>query len=92
MGFVGVLVVLDSAHASWISGGKPSRGPESSSLPRLVIDPTVCSGMINEQVFMSGSDSPMAQGQADIHGGGTDSGEAEQEATTLRQSVSSLGI
>lgn len=38
---------------------------ESSSLPRLVISPTVCGGMINEQVLMCGSDSPVAQGQAD---------------------------
>ena len=42
---------------------------ESSSLPWLVICPTVCGGMINEQVLMCGSDSAVARGQADIYRG-----------------------
>lgn len=72
--------------------GSP-RASESCSLPRLVISPTVCSRMINEQVLMCGSDSPVARGQADIHRGAQTAGRpSEREATTLRASVSFLGI
>lgn len=72
--------------------GSP-RTAESSSLPRLVISPTVCSRMINEQVLMCGSDSPVAQGQADIHRGGAGSKEDEQEAATLQRTCEGfLGI
>lgn len=72
--------------------GSPEGSP-SSSLPRLVISSTVCSGMINEQVLMCGSDSPVAPGQADMYGGGADSREAEREATTLHRIVRGfLGI
>ena len=57
VGFVGVLVVWDPAHAGRISGGKPLAS-ESSSLPRSVIGPTVCRGVINEQVFTCAPDAP----------------------------------
>lgn len=58
--------------------GSP-RASESRSLLRLVISPTVCSGMINEQVLMCGSDSPVAPGQADIHRGAQTAGRPSEK-------------
>lgn len=72
--------------------GSP-RTAESSSLPRLVISPTVCSGMINEQVLMCGSDSPVAPGQADIYGGAQTAGRlSEKRAALQRTGEGFLGI
>lgn len=72
--------------------GSP-RIDEGSSLPRLVISPTVCSGMINEQVLMCGSDSPVARGQADIYRGAQTAGRPKQQATTLQRTCEGfLGI
>lgn len=64
--------------------GSP-RTAESSSLPRLVISPTVCSGMINEQVLMCGSDSPVAPGQADIYGGAQTAGRPSKKRAALQR-------
>lgn len=66
--------------------GSP-RTAESSSLPRLVISPTVCSRMINEQVLMCGSDSPVARGQADIYRGAQTAGRQSKKQPHLRESV-----
>lgn len=66
--------------------GSP-RAAESNSLPRLVISPTVCSGMINEQVLMCGSDSSVARGQADIYRGAQTAGRLSKKQPHFREPV-----
>lgn len=66
--------------------GSP-RTAESSSLLWLVISPTVYSGMINEQVLMCGSDSPVAQGQADIDRGVQTAGRPSKKQPHFREPV-----